>query len=42
MNFDPTRGTKAAGSFIELAETNQVLGVHLPPADSGVVRGCGG
>ena len=25
VNFDPTRGTKAAGSFIELAETNQVL-----------------
>ena len=25
VNFDPTRGTKAAGSFIELSETNQVL-----------------
>ena len=25
INFDPTRGTKAAGSFIELSETNQVL-----------------
>ena len=24
-NFDPTRGTKAAGSFIDLSETNQVL-----------------
>ncbi len=25
VNFDPTRGTRAAGSFIDLAETNQVL-----------------
>ena len=25
VNFDPARGTKAAGSFIELSETNQVL-----------------
>ena len=25
VNFDPNRGTKAAGSFIELSETNQVL-----------------
>ncbi len=25
VNFDPTRGTKAASSFIELSETNQVL-----------------
>ena len=25
VNFDPTRGTRAAGSFIELSETNQVL-----------------
>ena len=25
VNFDPIRGTKAAGSFIELSETNQVL-----------------
>ena len=25
VNFDPTRGNKAAGSFIELSETNQVL-----------------
>ena len=25
VNFDPTRGTKAAGSFIDLSETNQVL-----------------
>ena len=25
VNFDPTRGTQAAGSFIELSETNQVL-----------------
>ena len=25
VNFDPSRGTRAAGSFIELAETNQVL-----------------
>ena len=25
VNFDPTRGTKAARSFIELSETNQVL-----------------
>ena len=25
VNFDPTRGTKAAGSFIELSATNQVL-----------------
>ena len=25
VNFDPTRGAKAAGSFIELSETNQVL-----------------
>ena len=25
VNFDPIRGTRAAGSFIELSETNQVL-----------------
>ena len=25
VNFDPTRGTRAAGSFIELSKTNQVL-----------------
>ena len=25
VNFDPTRGTKAAESFIDLSETNQVL-----------------
>ncbi len=25
VNFDPHRGTKAAGSFIDLSETNQVL-----------------
>ena len=25
VNFDPARGTKAVGSFIELAKTNQVL-----------------
>ena len=25
VNFDPSRGTRAAGSFIELSETNQVL-----------------
>ena len=25
VNFDPSRGTKAAGSFIELSDTNQVL-----------------
>ena len=25
VNFDPTRGTRAAGSFIDLSETNQVL-----------------
>ena len=25
VNFDPARGTRAAGSFIELSETNQVL-----------------
>ena len=25
VNFDPTRGTKVAGSFIDLSETNQVL-----------------
>ena len=25
VNFDPTRGIRAAGSFIELSETNQVL-----------------
>ena len=25
VNFDPARGTKAAGSFIDLSETNQVL-----------------
>ena len=25
VNFDPTRGTRAAGAFIELSETNQVL-----------------
>ena len=25
VNFDPTRGTTAAGSFIDLSETNQVL-----------------
>ena len=25
VNFDPSRGMKAAGSFIELAQTNQVL-----------------
>ena len=25
VNFDPDRGTRAAGSFIELSQTNQVL-----------------
>ena len=25
VNVDPTRGTRAAGSFIDLSETNQVL-----------------
>ena len=25
VNFDPTRGTRATGLFIELSETNQVL-----------------
>ncbi len=31
VNFDPTRGTKAAGSFIELSETNQVLVLTCHP-----------
>ena len=42
VNFDPTRGTKAAGSFIDLSETNQGAGLHLPPADRGLVHGRGG
>ena len=41
VNFDPTRGTKAAGSFIELSETNQVLVFTCHPPDRRLVRGRG-
>ena len=45
VNFDPTRGTRAAGSFIELSETNQVLVFTCHPqivdwfADAAAQRG---
>ena len=45
VNFDPTRGTKAAGSFIQLSETNQVLVFTCHPqivdwfADAAAQRG---
>ncbi len=47
VNFDPTRGTKAAGSFIELSETNQVLVFTCHPqivdwfTDAAAQRGVG-
>ena len=40
VNFDPSRGKKAAESFIELAQTKSGAGIHLPSADHGMV--CGG
>ena len=47
VNFDPTRGTRAAGSFIELSETNQVLVFTCHPqivdwfVDAAGLRGVG-
>ena len=47
VNFDPTRGARAAGSFIDLSETNQVLVFTCHPqivdwfADAAVQRGAG-
>ena len=48
VNFDPSRGTRAAGSFIELSKTNQVLVFTCHPqivewfVDAAVQRGVGG
>ena len=47
VNFDPTRGTRAAGSFIDLSETNQVLVFTCHPqivqwvVDAAAQRGVG-
>ena len=47
VNFDPTRGARAAASFIDLSETNQVLVFTCHPqivdwfADAAVQRGAG-
>ena len=47
VNFDPTRGARAAGSFIDLSETNQVLVFTCHPQivdwfhDAAALRGAG-
>ena len=47
VNFDPTRGARAAGSFVDLSETNQVLVFTCHPqivdwfVDAAATRGVG-